>query len=130
MKYKEIKTKCRSFLHETEPEVIHIHKIREDEYMVVHEDAMDECTGKIELFNEKDLEEKYGRILVKFKKGDKVELSNELLEAYGFDTGTDQFFVVDVLSREYPYNIVVGNNQYGTDWKEFFMEDELTLIEE
>ena len=131
MKFNEEKTPCRTFVHIEDPELIHVIPIRGGSmFMVINEDAYESHTGDLEILNQVDLEKKYGRILAKFKKGDKVELSNELLEAYGFDTGADQFFVVDVLSREYPYNIVVGNNQYGTDWNEFFMEDEIFLKEE
>lgn len=58
--YKEITSHCRSFLHKIEPEVIHIHKIRENEYMVVHEDAHDINTGKVEIFFDKEvLENKF-----------------------------------------------------------------------
>lgn len=60
MEYKEIKSRCRTFLHKEEPEVIHIHKIRENEYIVVHEDAHDINTGKVEIFFSKyELEDKF-----------------------------------------------------------------------
>lgn len=60
MDYKEITSQCKSFLHKTEPEVIHVFKVRESEYMVLHEDAHDIRTGEVEFFfDKKELEKKF-----------------------------------------------------------------------
>ncbi len=128
--FDEIKTACRTFLHVEDPLAIHVIPIRGGSmFMVINEDAYELHTGDLEILNQEDLEKKYGRILVKFKKGDKVALTEECKGAYGLDSSESDFYVVDVLSREYPYNIVVGNNKFGTDWNEFFSEDEITLKE-
>lgn len=50
MGYKETKSAWRTFVLEGEPEVIHIKQIREEEYMVVHEDASGLRTGEVEFF--------------------------------------------------------------------------------
>jgi hypothetical protein len=60
--YKEIQGayKWRTFQLEEKPEVIHIKQIREEEYMLVHEDAYDIRTGKVEFFfSKKELELTY-----------------------------------------------------------------------
>lgn len=52
MSYIELKEPIpwRTFQLKDEPELIHIKKIREEEYMVVHEDAYGLKTGEVEFF--------------------------------------------------------------------------------
>jgi len=59
MDYKEIKSAVRTFRDGEEPEVFHLIKIRDNEYMVVHEDAYDLSTGKVEFGNKEDIEKKF-----------------------------------------------------------------------
>lgn len=59
MNYKEIRPAFawRTFQLKGEPELIHIKQVREEEYMVVHEDAYDCRTGEVEFFfSKKNLE--------------------------------------------------------------------------
>jgi hypothetical protein len=42
-----------------EPEVMYVLKRRDDEYLVVYDDAWDQSTGKTEYYNKKDFEEKF-----------------------------------------------------------------------
>lgn len=120
--YKEIKTSCRTFQLEYEPEVIHIHKVREDEYLVLHEDAYGLNTGKVHWYNKAALEEKYGIILTpNFKKWDIVEV----LDKERYDGTTTGFYVKDVLINDLDYPIVIANDKFGKDWVDFINEDEL-----
>ena len=58
--FKEIKyNKMRTFQFADEPELIHIFKIRDNEYMVVYEDAYDLNTGKVEFGNKIKIENKF-----------------------------------------------------------------------
>lgn len=62
MVYKEIKTAFpwRTFQLKGEPELVHIKQIREEEYMIIYEDAYDLQTGKSEIFfSKKELELKF-----------------------------------------------------------------------
>lgn len=52
-------SKIQSFRLEDEPEVIHVLKIRNDEYIVLYEDGYDLKTGKTEFYNLKDLKSKF-----------------------------------------------------------------------
>jgi len=130
MKYTEIKTSCRTFMQgDGELGLIHVHKIREDEYLVLHEDAYGLQTGKVQFLNEADLEAKFGRILNKFRAGDSVKLTNDCFYKSGYPDNKD-FYVKELLPpspAEYHYNIVVANASFGADWVEFFNEDELIL---
>jgi hypothetical protein len=61
MGYKEIKcTNVKLFHLEDEPEVIYVISLRLDQYMVVHDDAYEFNTGKVELLNSEDIENIYG----------------------------------------------------------------------
>lgn len=53
LKYDKLKTYQLGDL----PELIHVFKIRNNEYMVVYEDGYDFNTGKLDFFNKEDLEE-------------------------------------------------------------------------
>ena len=55
LKWKEIDGKVKTFQLDEEPEVIYVIKLRDNEYMVVHEDAYDLHTGKVEFFDKNDL---------------------------------------------------------------------------
>lgn len=58
-KFKEIEyNKVRTFQFADEPELIHIFKIRDDEYMVVHEDGWDQSTGKVDFGSKEEVENK------------------------------------------------------------------------
>lgn len=60
-KWKEITgKKVRTFQLNDDPEIFYLIPLRLDEYMVVHEDAFDLNTGKVEFFNGNELKEKYG----------------------------------------------------------------------
>lgn len=52
-----------TFQLENKPELIYIIKIRNDEYMVVHEDGYDLDTGKVEFMNAEKIKSKYGIVL-------------------------------------------------------------------
>lgn len=57
----EISTsKVKVFQLNDEPEIIYVIKVRPNEFMIVHEDAYDQNTGKVEFLNTKDLKESYG----------------------------------------------------------------------
>jgi NMD protein affecting ribosome stability and mRNA decay len=61
LKWKEITTnKVRVFQLDEEPEVFYLIKIRDNEYMIVHEDGYDMNTGKVEFLNEEQVIGKYG----------------------------------------------------------------------
>jgi hypothetical protein len=61
LKWKEITTnKVRVFQLDEEPEVFYLIKIRDNEYMIVHEDAYDMNTGKVEFLNKEQVIGKYG----------------------------------------------------------------------
>lgn len=61
LKWKEFKpTKVRAFQLDDEPQVIYVIKIREDEYMVVHEDPFYSRTGETEFLNKERLKERFG----------------------------------------------------------------------
>ncbi|MFW5847440.1 MAG: hypothetical protein ACOCVF_00780 [bacterium] len=61
MKWREIKTnKVRTYQLEDEPEVIYVIKIRDNEYLVVMEDAFNLNTGNVEFHNERTLKAKFG----------------------------------------------------------------------
>lgn len=58
--WKEIKfTKIKTYQLGDEPELIHVIKIRDDEYMVVHHDGYDLKTGATEILFKKDIETKF-----------------------------------------------------------------------
>lgn len=59
-KFKEIEyNKVRTFQFADEPVLIHIFKIRDDEYMVVHEDGYDQSTGKVDFSSKEEVENRY-----------------------------------------------------------------------
>lgn len=61
LKWKEIQSnKVRVFGLEDEPEMFYLIKIRQDEYMIVHEDGLDQRTGEVEFANAKQVVENYG----------------------------------------------------------------------
>lgn len=61
LKWKEITTnKVRVFQLDEEPEIFYLIKIRDNEYMIVHEDGYDMNTGKVEFLNKEQVIEKYG----------------------------------------------------------------------
>lgn len=61
MNWKEIKSnKVRVFRFEDEPEVFYLIKIRNNEYMIVHEDGYDMDTGVVEFVNSQQLKDRYG----------------------------------------------------------------------
>jgi NMD protein affecting ribosome stability and mRNA decay len=61
LKWKEITTnKVRVFQLDEEPEVFYLIKIRDNEYMIVHEDGYDMNTGKVEFLNKEQVIGKYG----------------------------------------------------------------------
>lgn len=61
MEWREIKSnKIRVFQLEEEPEVIYLIKIRDNEYMVVHEDGYDLFTGNVEFNNTEEMKQKFG----------------------------------------------------------------------
>lgn len=61
LKWKEIQSnKVRVFQLDKEPEIIYLIKIRNNEYMIVHEDGYDQNTGKIEFLNKKQVYDNYG----------------------------------------------------------------------
>jgi len=57
--FKEIISSWRTFQLEDEPELIHIHQVRDDEYIVVYEDAYDINTGEVDFFNKESLERRF-----------------------------------------------------------------------
>ena len=61
LKWKEITTnKVRVFQLDEEPEIFYLIKIRDNEYMIVHEDGYDMNTGKVEFLNKEQVIGKYG----------------------------------------------------------------------
>lgn len=59
-KFKEIEyNKMRTFQFADEPELIHIFKIRDNEYMVVHEDGYDQNTGNVDFGSKEEVENRY-----------------------------------------------------------------------
>lgn len=63
LKWKEIQSnKVRVFQLDEEPEVIYLIKIRENEYMIIHEDedGYDQNTGRVEFVNKQEVYDKYG----------------------------------------------------------------------
>jgi hypothetical protein len=59
--WKEIKGKdVRVFQFKDEPEIFYIIPSREDEYMIVHDDAWEINTGKVEYLNSSEIKSKYG----------------------------------------------------------------------
>lgn len=60
LKWKEIQSnKVRVFQLDEEPEIFYLIKIRENEYMIIHEDGYDLNTGKVEFANKKEVNERY-----------------------------------------------------------------------
>jgi len=49
----------RTFQFADEPELIHIFKIRDNEYMIVHEDGYDQNTGMVDFGSKEEVENKY-----------------------------------------------------------------------
>lgn len=60
LKWIEFKSnKIRTFRLEEEPEIIYLIKIRDNEYMIVHEDGYDMNTGTVNFVNNKEIKDKY-----------------------------------------------------------------------
>jgi hypothetical protein len=58
--WKEIKTsKVKTYHLDEDPEIIYLITIRDNEYMIVHEDAFDLNTGKVEFMNAKEVKDNY-----------------------------------------------------------------------
>lgn len=53
-------SKVRAYQFGDEPEVIYLIKQRDNEYMVVHEDAYDINTGTVEFISEREVMLRYG----------------------------------------------------------------------
>jgi hypothetical protein len=61
LKWKEISgKKIRVFQLDEEPEIIYVIPLRLGEYMVIHDDAYELNTGKVEFLNLEDFKSKYG----------------------------------------------------------------------
>lgn len=61
LKWKEIQSnKIRVFQLDEEPEIFYLINIRENEYMIVHEDGYDQNTGKVEFLNTQQVYDRYG----------------------------------------------------------------------
>jgi hypothetical protein len=52
-------SKVKTFQLEDEPELLHIIKIRDNEYMVVYEDAYDLDTGTLVFYNKETIKNKF-----------------------------------------------------------------------
>ncbi len=60
LEWKEIKTsKVKTYQLGEEPEIIYLITIRDDEYMIVHEDGFNLNTGKVEFMNAKEVKDNY-----------------------------------------------------------------------
>jgi len=60
LRFKEIKSNCRTFQLDEDPELIHVIKTGfEDKYMVVHEDAYQLDLGKVEFGTKEEIENKF-----------------------------------------------------------------------
>lgn len=61
LKWVEIpKPKVKAYQLGEEPEAIYVVRIRDDEFMIIHEDAFGIKTGVVEFLNTKELHDKYG----------------------------------------------------------------------
>ena len=64
LKWNEIETNTvKTYQLGEEPELIHVIKIRYNEFMVVHEDGYDMKTGEVEFMTSKRLEDKYNIVI-------------------------------------------------------------------
>lgn len=64
--------------------------------------------------------------------GDKVFLTNQAQTLIGLHEGVE-YHIIDIIDKNEsmnPYPIVVGSDELGKDWREFFSEDELILIKD
>ena len=60
MNWHEIESdKVRVFQLEDEPEIVYIIRIRDNEFMVVHEDGYDLFTGSVEFNNTEEMKQKF-----------------------------------------------------------------------
>ena len=93
-----LKPKVKAYQLSDEPEVIYVIKIRDNEHMIVHEDAFDLKTGNVEFLNTQELFSKYG---IKYERDIEKE---EVIEDGAIVDGK---FKLEYL-RSLPPNAIIG----------------------
>jgi len=63
------------------------------------------------------------------KQGDKVFINEQAQSLLGLTYGIE-YYVIDILEEtdDIKFPIVLGSDEMGADWRQFFKEDEIIII--